>query len=131
MMEYLELKLRSTEDPNDEEYANLITTVLKLRGQDVPFPNSDDLISTIKTPENFGTLLKIYRITTGLTQVALALKTPCDQSLISKFERRERTNPSEKMVRSLSQALNITSPQKRLLLASAGYFLELQKEIGS
>ncbi len=66
----------------------------------------------------FGTLLKRYRIAAGLTQEALAARAQLSARAISDLERGINRVPHHDTLELLMAALNVTTPQRALLLSS-------------
>lgn len=68
---------------------------------------------------SFGTLLKHYRLTTGLSQEALAARASLSARTISDLERGVHAAPHTDTLELLTGALSLTDQQRTLLLASA------------
>src|SRR5215831_9195099 len=66
----------------------------------------------------FGTLLKRYRTASGLTQEALAARAQLSTRAISDLERGINRVPRHDTLELLMAALNITTPQRVLLLST-------------
>src|SRR5205085_2809793 len=73
----------------------------------------------MQEPSSFGTLLKHYRLATGLSQEALAARASLSARTISDLERDVHAVPHTDTFELLTGALSLTDQQRTLLLASA------------
>src|SRR5450759_1250577 len=73
----------------------------------------------MKEQSKFGTLLKRYRLTAGLSQEGLAARASLSARTISDLERGVHGVPHSDTLELLTNALSLSAQQRALLLAAA------------